>query len=187
MLCGKWPGKRFAMATPTCRLFLVTPGSLDEALARDCLAAAIEAGDVASLLIAEGPSQAALAEALTGPAQARGVAVLIEADVELARKVKADGVMTGGGLQDYSTARAALGPDAIVGARCASRHEALEAAEAGADFVLLDDPGLVTWWTEISVVPCVASAGGDNAEFRVPPMRMWESVELAKGAIRDAR
>jgi thiamine-phosphate pyrophosphorylase len=174
------------MATPTCRLFLMTPASLDAALARDCLTAALSAGDVASLLVAEGPSQAALAEALTELAQGRGVAVLIDGDVGLARKVKADGVMTGGGLEDYTTARAALGPDAIVGTKCASRHEAMEMAEAGADFIFLEDADLAAWWSEVSVVPCVALEGG-TAEFGVPPMRMWESPELAKSTITRMR
>jgi thiamine-phosphate pyrophosphorylase len=165
----------------------MTPASLDAALARDCLAAAMMAGDVAALLIAAGPSQAVLAETLAAPVQAGGAAVLIEGDVGLARKVKADGVMTGGSLEDYATARAALGADAIVGAACASRHEAMEAAEAGADFVFLADAVLARWWSEVAVVPCVAMTGGENAEFRVPPARMWESPELAKNVITEMR
>jgi thiamine-phosphate pyrophosphorylase len=171
------------MALPQCRLFLMTPASADPARALACLRAAIEAGDVASLLIAAGPAQEAVARALTAPAQARGVAVLIEGETELAKKVKADGVMIAGIVQDYMAAREALGRDVIVGAACATRDQAMDSAEAGADFVFFADPRLVSWWSEVSVVPCVASGGGEGAEFRVPAASMWDSPAQARAAV----
>lgn len=163
----------------------MTPATVDPARALACLSAAMASGDVASLLISSGDAQELLARNLTGPAQAADIAVLIEGDAELAKKMKADGVMIAGTAADYNTARAALGRDAIVGAACATRDEAMEAGEAGADFIFLADPALVSWWTEVSVVPCVALNGGDNAEFRVPGAGMWDGPEAARAAVNE--
>jgi thiamine-phosphate pyrophosphorylase len=171
------------MAAPKCRLFLVTPAAADPARALECVRAAAEAGDVASLLIAEGPAQEPLARTLTAPAQALGVAVLIEGNLELAKKVKADGVMIER-LEDYASARAAFGGDAIVGAACAARHAAMELADAGADFIFFADPRLAAWWSEVSVVPCVSAAAG--AEFRVPAATMWDGPADARAAVAEA-
>jgi thiamine-phosphate pyrophosphorylase len=161
------------MTSPQSRHFLVTPSGLadDAALAR--FANGLEA---ASLLIAEGPEQAALAKALTNAAQAKGIAVLIEYDVELAKVVEADGVMTGGSLKVWTAAKAALPKGAIVGARCTSRHQAMELAEAGADFIAFTTRDLIDWWGEIFQVPCVSLIPGDdapNADFIRPSDTMW--------------
>jgi thiamine-phosphate pyrophosphorylase len=132
---------------------------------------------VASLLI---PAEAPLAQTLAAPAQAAGVAVLIEGDWEVARKVKADGVMIDT-FADYTAARSRLGGEAIVGASCASRHAAMELAEAGADFIFFAEPRLAAWWSEVSVVPCV---GGD--EFRVPDRSMWHGPAESRAAVAEA-
>ena len=70
--------------------------------------------------------------------------------------------------------RARLLPKAIVGVTCHdSRHLAMEAGEAGADYVAFGaffptqtkepktqaDIELLRWWAEIMVVPCVAIGG----------------------------
>ena len=165
------------MAAPKCRLFLVTPAAADPARALECLQAAAEAGDVASILI---PAEEPLAAALTAPAQAIGIAVLIEGHWDLAKKVKADGVMIER-LEDYAPARALLGGAAIVGASSASRHAAMELADAGADFIFFADPRLAAWWSEVSVVPCVG--GG---EFRVPNASMWIGPAEARAAVAEA-
>ena len=164
---------RIAMTSPQSRHFLVTPTSLEADLALAGLAGGLAA---ASLLIAEGPQQAALAKALTGPAQAKGIAVLIEYDVELAKAVEADGVMTGGSLKVWTAVKAALPKGAIIGARCASRHQAMELAEAGADFIAFSTRDLIDWWGEIFQVPCVSLIPGDdapNADFIRPSDEVW--------------
>src|SRR5207302_2485913 len=71
-------------------------------------------------------------------------------------------------------ARAAMGANRIVGVTCHdSRHIAIEAAEAGADYVAFGaffatgtknaktraDPELLRWWADVMVVPCVAIGG----------------------------
>lgn len=84
----------------------------------------------------------------------------------------------------YAEARRLLGPDRIVGVTCHdSRHLAMEAAEAGADYVAFGaffptstkeaktraDPAILTWWQEMMTVPCVAIGGitVDNCEILV--------------------
>jgi thiamine-phosphate pyrophosphorylase len=144
---------------------------------RDRLAAALEAGGVASVLIAA-PDGAPPAEAdtrpLIEPAQSRGVAVLVMSDAGLARRTNADGVHlpnTKNLAADYQAARAILGPSAIVGVHAGkSRHDAMTLAEAGANYIAFGAPqtssnrdaararrlDLVAWWAEIFEVPCVA-------------------------------
>ena len=161
------------MNPPQSRHFLVTPVSLSASEALAKLNAGLEG---ASLLVSEGPEQAAQARALTGPAQAKGIAVLIEYDVALATSVAADGVMTGGSLKTWQAAKAALPKDAIVGGRCLTRHQAMELAEAGADFIAFNDPEMVAWWGEIFQVPCVSLVAGEdlpNADFIRPDDAVW--------------
>lgn len=165
------------MNLPQSRHFLVTPSGLAAGAALARINGGLEAS---SLLISDGPDQAALARALTTPAQAKGIAVLIEYDVELAKAVGADGVMTGGSLKAWQAAKAALGPDAIAGARCASKHQAMELAEAGADFVAFTDAGLIDWWGEIFQVPCVSLIPGfdaPQADFIQPGDAVWAAPD----------
>ena len=108
----------------------------------------------------------------------------------------------------YAEARAAMG-DRIVGVTCHnSRHLAIEAAEAGADYVAFGAfyptqtkttkaqaaPDLITWWSEMMVVPCVAIGGitADNAsalieagaDFLAVCRGVWEHEEGPAGAVR---
>jgi thiamine-phosphate pyrophosphorylase len=163
-----------------CRLYLITPPRIDDlaGFART-LDAALRAGDVAcvQIRIKEGDAEAA-ARALTPVIQAAGAAALINDDPELAARVKADGVHVGQSDAPYAAARAAVGARGIVGVTChASRHLAMEAAEAGADYVAFGaffptatktpdfsaDLEILEWWSELFEVPCVA-IGGITAE-----------------------
>ncbi len=107
-------------------------------------------------------------------AQKAGVAFIVNDRPDLAKKLGADGVHVGQEDAPYAEARALLGPDAIVGVTCHdSRHLAMEAAEAGADYVAFGafyptatkeaktraEPELLTWWQEMMTVPCVAIGG----------------------------
>ena len=185
------------MEPPNSRLFLRATGTADVA----CLAAAIEAADVASLLIvpdAQGEHGRAegMARDLLTHAQEHGVAVVVAEDVALARRIRADGVEVGD-IAAYREARQALGRDAIVGVRCVARHAAMEAAEAGADYVAFpSDPdpasedSLIAWWSPLFTVPCVAADPAKpeeaailaraGADFVRPSDRMWESPEAAR-------
>jgi thiamine-phosphate pyrophosphorylase len=182
-----------AMNSPRCQLYLRVPDRLEPEAARGCLAAALEAGDVAALLVRRAGAEEELVkmiEALGPLAQAHNVAVIVAGSDELARRHGADGVEVTDRAA-YDAARKRLGASAIVGADCgASRHFAMEMAEAGADYVGLANGGeggseLIAWWGELFEVPCVAldpvgpdgagALAGLGADFVRPAEAMWDS------------
>ncbi len=162
----------------TCRLYLITPPKIEVAAFTEMLKCSLDAGEVASLQLrlkdVSGDEIRRGAEALMPIAQERGVAFLINDRPDLAAEIGADGVHIGQEDASYDTARAAVGPDKIVGVTCHnSRHLAIEAAEAGADYVAFGafyptrtkqpktaaDPEILRWWSELTTVPCVAIGG----------------------------
>jgi len=182
-------------AGDACRLYLITPPSLDgEALPAfaEALAAALAAGDVACLQIrlkdadgtpAPDDTVRRAAAAVIPIAHARDVAVLMNDRPDLAVELGCDGVHVGQEDAAYADARRIVGDDAIVGVTCHdSRHLAITAAEAGADYVAFGAfyptttkspkasarPELLRWWHELMEVPCVA-IGGITAE-NCPPL-----------------
>lgn len=179
---------------PKCRLFLVVPSTLDAGTASACLNAALAAGDVAALKVTGNRSQQlSLLGAIEAAAQAAGVAVLCEDDEELAFDKAADGVEIAADAAHFAAARRRLGDEAIIGARCGtSRHQAMEMADAGADYVLIapgdGDESLVRWWAELFEVPCVAEATegavADGADFAVVPAAMWASPDAALSEVK---
>jgi len=115
---------------------------------------------------------------LAGPLQeicaAREVAFIVNDSIALARRIGADGVHLGQSDGTVAEARAALGREAQVGVTChASRHLAMEAGEAGADYVAFGaffptntklvehraEPEILTWWQSLFEIPCVAIGG----------------------------
>jgi len=161
-----------------CRLYLVTPPSLDPAGFKDVLAAALDAGDVAclQLRLKDVPDDAIkrACDVLLPVAQARNVAFLMNDRPDLAAKMGCDGVHVGQEDASYEAARQAVGEDGIVGVTCHdSRHLAIEAGEAGADYVAFGAffstgtktaktramPELLRWWSDIATVPSVAIGG----------------------------
>lgn len=149
-------------------------------------AAALGAGDVACVEMAA-PADPAAAKAaierLRDIAQEQGVAFLLRDDAALAAKAGCDGVVVGPGV--YAAARKAVGAQAIVGVLAgASRHEAMEAGEAGADFIGFDaDAEIVSWWIEMMEVPCVAAL--PEADFRLVAAEGWADPQAAVTAIRS--
>jgi thiamine-phosphate pyrophosphorylase len=164
------------------RLYLITPPRIDDlgAFAKT-LEAVIKAGDVAclQLRLKDTPDAdiLATASALFPMAQDFGVACLINDRPDLAKQAGAVG------QQDATIphARKLIGSDGIVGVTCHdSRHLAMEAAEAGADYVAFGaffdtatkvplcraTPEILSWWQEVMEVPCVAIGGinPDNGE-----------------------
>jgi thiamine-phosphate pyrophosphorylase len=166
-----------ASAAPT-RLYLITPPALEPPAFADRLAQALDAGDVASVQLRlkevdDGAIRRA-AEILRPIAQQRGVAFLMNDRPDLALTTGCDGVHVGQQDATYAQARQLLGPDRIVGVTChASRHLAIEAADAGADYVAFGaffasstktgehraDPEILRWCSEVMTVPCVAIGG----------------------------
>ncbi|HEV2867500.1 MAG TPA: thiamine phosphate synthase, partial [Allosphingosinicella sp.] len=104
----------------------------------------------------------------------RDVAFIVNDSVALAKRLGADGVHLGQQDGDPREARAVLGPAAQIGVTCHdSRHVAMEAGEAGADYVAFGaffptstkqtrhrpDPSILGWWSTLFELPCVAIGG----------------------------
>jgi thiamine-phosphate pyrophosphorylase len=169
--------------TSPCRLYLITPPKLDDLAGfAHALARALDAGDVAALQIRlkDVPDEivAAAVDVLTPVAMAREVAVILNDRPDLAASLGCDGVHIGQEDAPYAEARRLMGPGKIVGVTCHdSRHLAMEAAEAGADYVAFGaifptatkdakarcELDVLTIWQETMQTPCVA-IGGITAE-----------------------
>ena len=164
---------------PRTRLYLITPPRIEDV---DGFAALLEtalsAGDVACLQLRLKTEAGEIDEAATREVSA---AVLINDSPQLAVELGADGVHVGLDDVPVKTAREIVGKDMIVGATAKnSRHAAMQASEAGADYVAFgaffatgtkDDtveasPDLLEIWQESMEVPCVAIGGitVENAE-----------------------
>jgi thiamine-phosphate pyrophosphorylase len=165
--------------TARCQLYLITPPRIDDLAAFGrTLGEALDAGKVAALQIRlkDAPDRLveAAVDALLPIAQSRGVAVILNDQPDLAARLGCDGVHIGQSDMPYKEARAAMGPNRMIGVTCHdSRHLAMEAAEAGADYVAFGaffptttketlyrpDLDILTDWQEIMQTPCVAIGG----------------------------
>ena len=162
----------------TTRLYLITPPALDAERFVKELEEALAGGDVASLQLrlkeVDDDTVRRTTRVLKPIAQDHGVAFIMNDRPDLAAELDCDGVHVGEEDAPYAEARRLLGPDHIVGVTCgASRHRAIAAAEAGADYVAFGaffpsmtkaakhhaDPELLRDWSETTVVPCCAIGG----------------------------
>jgi thiamine-phosphate pyrophosphorylase len=153
----------------TTRLYLITPALADASAFAPKLEAALDAGDVASLLVrlAAGADPKRVVAPLLDIAAARDVALLIEDDPRLAARLGADGVHVS--FDAVAEPVASFKGQRIVGAGGVGlRDDAMAAGEAGADYVMFgEDEGespeatleRVEWWAPIFETPCVAYAG----------------------------
>ena len=161
-----------------CRLYLITPPKLEAREFADTLSRALDAGDVACLQLrlkdVSDDDIRRAGEILMPVAQGRDVAFILNDRPDLAAELGCDGVHVGQEDAGYAEARRLMGANRIVGVTCHdSRHLAMEAAEAGADYVAFGaffptstketktraEPELLRWWSEIMVVPSVAIGG----------------------------
>ncbi len=191
------------MADPGCQLYLVTPPALEPAAFAEDLTSALDAGPVAclQLRLKEAPDDAVrrAAELLMPVCHRYDVAFLINDRPDLARELGADGVHIGQQDAGYAEARALVGDDATVGVTCHnSLHLAMEAAEAGADYVAFgaffptrtkepeSQATLETLerWSAATVVPCVA-IGGIAVENCPPLVRAGADFLAAVGGVWD--
>ena len=162
---------------PPCQLYLISPLDVGGGFP-DALQAALDAGPVAAFqLRVKGVGQheaARLAVPLMEICAAREVAFIVNDDMGLAKRLGADGVHPGQGDGDAEVARRLLGPAAQIGITCHdSRHLAMEAGEAGADYVAFGaffptatkethrrpDPSILSWWSTLFEIPSVAIGG----------------------------
>lgn len=160
-----------------CQLYLISPldvgGDFPVRLAR-----ALDAAPVAAFQFRvkgmDEHAAARLAEPLQAICAERGVAFIVNDSISLAKRLGADGVHLGQEDGDVREAREALGKDAQIGVTCHnSRHLAMDAGEAGADYVAFGaffptttkqvehtaELETLSWWQSIFEMPCVAIGG----------------------------
>jgi len=156
------------------QIFLVAPDAQDAETFAPMLAAALDAADIAALLLPRGERSEdiyrAFAKAIIPLAQDKGCAVLVDNDAALAKALGADGAHLTGGIKAFTEAAKSLKPEMIAGAgNIHFRHDAMQKGEAGADYLFFgalggvsdpDAPALADWWTETFEIPCVLYAGG---------------------------
>ena len=195
-----------------CRLYLISPAKLDAKSFVRTLETAFDAGDVASfqLRLKDVPDDEIkrAVDALILTVQKRGTAFILNDRPDLARELGCDGVHVGQEDVDYAQARAIVGKNTIVGVTCHdSRHLAMEAAEAGADYVAFGaffptttkepkaraEIETVQWWAEMMVVPQVAIGGitvencqpliAAGADFLAVSAGVWDHAQGPAAAV----
>lgn len=158
-------------------LYLISPLDVSGAFP-DRLQSALAAGPVAAFQFRVKGIDEHEAARLAGPLQeicaAHDCAFIVNDSVSLAKRLTADGVHLGQGDGDPRQAREALGRETQIGVTChASRHLAMEAGEAGADYVAFGaffpsttkdsehrpELDTLTWWQSTFEIPCVAIGG----------------------------
>ncbi|WP_321394225.1 thiamine phosphate synthase [Emcibacter sp.] len=196
------------------RLYLISPPAIDPEQFAEQLKDALDGGDVASFqLRLKGIPDVDIeraAKLLMPICHKHDVAFLINDHPKLAARLKADGVHIGQDDTPYADAREIVGPDSIVGVTCHnSRHLAMEAGEAGADYVAFGaffptetkdvshsaDKEILTWWAELFEIPSVAIGGitVDNcrelieagADFIAVSGGVWNHPEGPGEAVRQ--
>jgi thiamine-phosphate pyrophosphorylase len=160
-----------------CQLYLISPRDVGGAFP-DRLARALEPGLATAFQLrvkdTDEDALARFAEPLQRICADADVAFIVNDSMALAKRLGADGVHLGQEDGDIREARALLGPDAQIGKTCHdSRHLAMDAGEAGADYVAFGaffptttkpsnyrpDPVILSWWSTLFEIPCVAIGG----------------------------
>ena len=197
---------------PAPRLYLVTPQVEDATAFSVSLAAALDAGDVAAVLLRLGDADERTlinrAKALCAVVQDKGAALLLDGHVDLVARASADGAHVSG-LAEFTEAIGRLKPDWIAGAGgLETRHDAMSAAEAGADYVMFGEPDAagerpsfdaveerIAWWAEVFEAPCVGYAAGADevaplvkagADFVALGDWIWSDPLTIEATIADA-
>ncbi len=161
------------------QLYLITPPELDLEVFPSLLNEVLDNVDIACVRLALATQDedkiCRAADALSGVTQAHDVALVLDEHILLVEKLGLDGVHLGDGARRVAKTRKMLGEDAIVGAFCGtSRHDGMNAGEAGADYVSFGPIGasalgdgaraehdLFQWWSEVIEVPIVAEGALD--------------------------
>ncbi len=162
--------------SPPTRLMLVTPPVTDAEAMAFRLMQAMAGGDIAAILLRLAPgddrSRIERVKRLAGPVQANNVALVVEDNALVATRGGADGVHLTGGPAAVAEARSSLKSERIIGiGGLRARHDAMDAGEAGVDYVMFGEPRpdgslpplaavieRAGWWAEIFETPCVAYA-----------------------------
>jgi thiamine-phosphate pyrophosphorylase len=195
-----------------CQLYLISPLDVGGDFPAK-LEEALSAGPVAAFQFRvkdiDQHEAAALAEPLQAICAAHDVAFIVNDSVALAKRLRADGVHLGQGDGDVREARENLGSDAQIGVTCHnSRHLAMEAAEAGADYVAFGafyptstkqvehvaELDTLQKWSRVTEVPCVAIGGitpdnakpliGAGADFLAVSSAVWNHPQGPGAAVK---
>ena len=201
------------MSKTGCRLYLITPPRFEAKPFGENLRRALDAGDVASvqLRLKDLPDDEILriGEHLMPIVHRGNAAFLLNDRPDLALRLGADGVHVGQQDMPYAEVRATLGPERIVGVTCHnSRDLAIDAAEAGADYVAFGaffptttkdaqiraDIETLRGWAEMMVVPCVAIGGitianaapliEAGADFLAVSSGVWDHAQGPAAAVK---
>ncbi|CAN5355849.1 thiamine phosphate synthase [soil metagenome] len=203
-----------SVARPPTRLYLITPPVIPdlEAFAGQ-LEAALGGGDVAALQVRLKPADEATIRAavarLAPITRAHDVALILNDRPDLAADTGCDGVHVGQSDASVASARRLMGSNAMIGATCHdSRDLAMEAAEAGADYVAFGaffptdtketthrpELEVLTIWQETVEIPCVAIGGitvanarsvaDAGADFVAVSAGVWNHPEGPAEAVR---
>ncbi|MFA9231591.1 MAG: thiamine phosphate synthase [Microgenomates group bacterium] len=156
------------------QITLITPPAFDLEVFPDVLAKMLDSVDIAcvrlSLASKDQDLVARAADACRMVSHARDVAIVIDNHVLLVERLGLDGVHLTDGARAVRTIRKDLGADAIIGSYCGiTRHEGMNAAEAGADYVAFGPIGetplgrgeqvdfdLFDWWSKVIEIPVIA-------------------------------
>jgi thiamine-phosphate pyrophosphorylase len=206
------PPSRGRTNSPRQRLYLVTPPISDPAPFAGELGPALGAGDIAAVLLrlADGGERALIERTkhIGTLVQPRDVALVVDNRPEIVARAGADGAHLTGAA-NFAAALSLLKPERIAGAGgLRSRHDAMLAGEAGADYVMFGEPDRngrrpsfeelqerLTWWAELFEIPCVAYAEGKDevaplsrtgADFIALGDWIWSAPEGAAKAIAAA-
>ncbi len=162
------------------QIYLISPPEFELSTFPETLARVLDSIEVACVRLALSSRDEAriarAADALREVTHARDIALVIEEHVMLVERLGLDGVHLGDGARSVRRVRKTLGKDAIIGAWCGnSRHDGMNAGEAGADYVSFGPVGqtalgdgriaeadLFAWWSEMIEVPVVAEGGLDQ-------------------------
>lgn len=156
------------------QITLITPPAFELETFPDQLARLLDSVEIACLRLSlasrDEDTLSRAADACRLVAHARDVAIVIENHVLMVERLGLDGVHLTDGARQVRKVRKDLGPDAIVGAYCGTtRHEGMNAAEAGADYAAFGPIGstplgngqivdfdLFEWWSAVIEVPIIA-------------------------------
>jgi thiamine-phosphate pyrophosphorylase len=196
---------------PLARLYLLTPPVERPAAVTD-MADAVASADVAAVLLrlTDGDERSLinLVKEIAPKVQRRDVALILAGRDDIVARSGADGAHLGN-VEALKDAVSRLKPKSIAGAGgLHTRHEAMEAAEAGADYVMFGEPDAagrrpsfdavidrVEWWAEVFEIPCVAYAArleeistlaGAGADFIAVGEAVFDDPRGVRAALADA-
>ena len=172
------------------QFFLYGPDGIASDLLLACAKAATAAGECSSIVV-EASTSAQTIAALQNLSLAT---LLRDCEPEHVLALKADGLHLTS-TQALGAARATLKNENLGVLVCASRHAAMEAAEAGADYVAFGQTKqyagepIIGWWHDVTQIPSVAfdpvepeqleKLLAQEPDFIRPADAMWESAEAA--------